>query len=38
MSEPKDVPTYDFKPEMSAYDITNAIVPNWKKKALILSA
>ncbi|CAI8778397.1 2,3-bisphosphoglycerate-independent phosphoglycerate mutase [Chryseobacterium sp. IT-36CA2] len=24
---PKDVPTYDLKPEMSAYDITNAIVP-----------
>ncbi|NAW50795.1 2,3-bisphosphoglycerate-independent phosphoglycerate mutase [Elizabethkingia argentiflava] len=23
---PKDVPTYDFKPEMSAYDITEAIV------------
>lgn len=24
---PKDVPTYDLKPEMSAYDITNAILP-----------
>lgn len=24
---PKDVPTYDLKPEMSAYDITNIIVP-----------
>ncbi len=24
---PKDVPTYDFKPEMSAYDITATIVP-----------
>ncbi len=24
---PKDVPTYDLKPEMSAYDITNNIVP-----------
>ncbi|AZB16596.1 2,3-bisphosphoglycerate-independent phosphoglycerate mutase [Chryseobacterium indologenes] len=24
---PKDVPTYDLKPEMSAYDITSAIVP-----------
>lgn len=24
---PKDVPTYDFKPEMSAYDITERIVP-----------
>ncbi|QCX52266.1 2,3-bisphosphoglycerate-independent phosphoglycerate mutase [Elizabethkingia sp. JS20170427COW] len=29
---PKDVPTYDFKPEMSAYDITNAIVPELKNK------
>lgn len=24
---PKDVPTYDFKPEMSAYDITEQILP-----------
>ncbi len=24
---PKDVPTYDFKPEMSAYDITERILP-----------
>ena len=24
---PKDVPTYDFKPEMSAYDITEKILP-----------
>jgi len=24
---PKDVPTYDLKPEMSAYDITDAILP-----------
>jgi 2,3-bisphosphoglycerate-independent phosphoglycerate mutase len=24
---PKDVPTYDFKPEMSAYDITAKILP-----------
>jgi 2,3-bisphosphoglycerate-independent phosphoglycerate mutase len=24
---PKDVPTYDFKPEMSAYDITEKIIP-----------
>lgn len=24
---PKDVPTYDLKPEMSAYEITNAILP-----------
>ncbi len=35
---PKDVPTYDLKPEMSAYDITNAIVPNWSREQLILSA
>jgi len=24
---PKDVPTYDFKPEMSAFDITEKIIP-----------
>lgn len=30
---PKDVPTYDFKPEMSAYDITNAIVPELEKES-----
>lgn len=24
---PKEVPTYDFKPEMSAYDITEKIIP-----------
>lgn len=24
---PKDVPTYDLKPEMSAYEITNSILP-----------
>lgn len=24
---PKDVPTYDLKPEMSAYEITNTIIP-----------
>ena len=29
---PKDVPTYDLKPEMSAYDITNAIVPEIEKE------
>lgn len=29
---PKDVPTYDLKPEMSAYDITNAIVPELEKE------
>lgn len=28
---PKDVATYDLKPEMSAYDITNAIVPEIQK-------
>ena len=27
---PKDVATYDLKPEMSAYDITNAILPELK--------
>ncbi|AQX13276.1 phosphoglycerate mutase (2,3-diphosphoglycerate-independent) [Elizabethkingia meningoseptica] len=31
---PKDVPTYDFKPEMSAYDITNAIVPELEKESV----
>ncbi|WP_395762922.1 2,3-bisphosphoglycerate-independent phosphoglycerate mutase [Elizabethkingia anophelis] len=30
---PKDVPTYDFKPEMSAYDISNAIVPELEKES-----
>lgn len=29
---PKDVPTYDFKPEMSAYDITEKIVPEIKNE------
>lgn len=24
---PKDVPTYDYKPEMSAYEVTDAILP-----------
>lgn len=28
---PKDVPTYDLKPEMSAYDITEKIVPELEK-------
>ncbi|MNY18195.1 2,3-bisphosphoglycerate-independent phosphoglycerate mutase [compost metagenome] len=28
---PKDVATYDLKPEMSAYDITNVIVPELEK-------
>ncbi|OJX30612.1 MAG: phosphoglycerate mutase (2,3-diphosphoglycerate-independent) [Chryseobacterium sp. 36-9] len=30
---PKDVPTYDLKPEMSAYDITNTIVPELEKES-----
>jgi len=30
---PKDVATYDLKPEMSAYDITNAIVPELQKES-----
>ena len=30
---PKDVATYDLKPEMSAYDITNAIVPELEKES-----
>ncbi len=30
---PKDVPTYDLKPEMSAYDITNSIVPELEKES-----
>ena len=29
---PKDVPTYDLKPEMSAYDITNNILPEIKNE------
>jgi len=29
---PKDVATYDLKPEMSAYDITNAILPELEKE------
>ncbi|MDY3548555.1 2,3-bisphosphoglycerate-independent phosphoglycerate mutase [Riemerella anatipestifer] len=29
---PKDVATYDLKPEMSAYDITNKIVPELENK------
>lgn len=29
---PKDVPTYDLKPEMSAYDITAKIVPEIEKE------
>ncbi|MQU51341.1 2,3-bisphosphoglycerate-independent phosphoglycerate mutase, partial [Pseudomonas sp. FSL A6-1183] len=29
---PKDVATYDLKPEMSAYDITNVIVPEIEKE------
>ena len=30
---PKDVATYDLKPEMSAYDITNSIVPELEKES-----
>lgn len=30
---PKDVPTYDFKPEMSAYDITEKILPEINNEA-----
>ncbi|RRQ45523.1 2,3-bisphosphoglycerate-independent phosphoglycerate mutase [Chryseobacterium sp. SC28] len=30
---PKDVATYDLKPEMSAYDITNAIIPELEKES-----
>lgn len=30
---PKDVATYDLKPEMSAYDITNAIVPELENES-----
>lgn len=29
---PKDVPTYDLKPEMSAYDITERILPEIEKE------
>lgn len=29
---PKDVPTYDLKPQMAAYDIKNTIIPELKKK------
>jgi len=29
----KDVATYDLKPEMSAYDLTNAIVPELEKES-----
>ncbi len=29
---PKEVPTYDFKPEMSAYDITEKIIPEIENK------
>ena len=30
---PKDVATYDLKPEMSAYDLTNAIVPELESES-----
>ena len=29
---PKDVPTYDLRPEMAAYDIKNAIIPELEKQ------
>lgn len=29
---PKDVPTYDLKPEMAAFDIRNAIIPELKSQ------
>ncbi|TWP29576.1 2,3-bisphosphoglycerate-independent phosphoglycerate mutase [Apibacter muscae] len=29
---PKDVPTYDLKPQMAAYDIRDAIIPELKKQ------
>lgn len=31
LASPKDVPTYDFKPEMSANEITAAIIPEIEK-------
>lgn len=31
---PKDVATYDLKPEMSAYDITNAILPELENETV----
>ena len=33
LPSPKDVPTYDLKPEMSAYDITAAILPEIAKQS-----
>lgn len=30
---PKDVPTYDLKPEMSAYQLTDAIIPEIEKQS-----
>ena len=32
-ASPRDVATYDLKPEMAAYDITNAIVPEIEKES-----
>lgn len=32
-ASPKDVATYDLKPEMSAYDITDAILPEIEKQS-----
>lgn len=33
LPSPQDVPTYDFKPEMSAYGITGAILPEIEKRS-----
>ena len=33
LASPKEVPTYDFKPEMSAFDITEAILPEIEKQS-----
>ena len=33
LPSPKNVPTYDLKPEMSAYDITAAILPEIAKQS-----
>ncbi len=32
-ASPRDVATYDLKPEMAAYDITNAIIPEIEKES-----
>ncbi|MFA6060512.1 MAG: 2,3-bisphosphoglycerate-independent phosphoglycerate mutase [Taibaiella sp.] len=33
LASPKEVPTYDLKPEMSAYDITEAILPEIERES-----